>query len=159
MPLGAGSCPVGSSAAGYGVPDKAFAPNNAVLPGIRTGLPQSGRFIDPTTKSYVFLTDGRLKGVSTVPQLMQIALTTVSGSSAVAGLGQSFTTIAEKGSDYQRRVATGVAAAVADIVRQRLAELISVDVQVPDSNPDGGICRIQWRDLTTGIVNVNTIGP
>jgi hypothetical protein len=159
MPLGAGACPVGSSAAGYGVPDRAFAPNNAMLPGIRTGLSQSGRFIDPTTKSYAFQADGRLKGVSTVPQLVQIALSTVLGSSAVATLGQTFSLIAEKGPDYQRRVTSAIESALANVVKQRLVQIVSVDVQLYPAAPDAGVATLKWRDLTTGIVNVNSIGP
>lgn len=160
MPIGAGACPVGTSAAGYGVPDRAFAPNNAVLPDLRTGLPQTGRAIDPVKKSAFFATDGsgRLQGQGTVPQLVALALTTVRGSAAIP-LGQTFSLIQEKGANYTQQVTAAVQLAFADLVKQGLAQVVSVNVQTPPSNPDAGLAMVKWVDLTTGTVNTNSIGP
>ena len=161
MPIGAGACPAGSSPAGYGVPDKAFAPNNAILPGVRTGLPQSGRAIDPKTKSYYFASDGsgRLQGMATVPQLVQLALSTIKGSSAVAALGQTFSEVKEKGSDYAAQIDKRVRLAFADLIKRNLAQVQSVTVNQPPSNPDAGLAIVKWVDLTTGLVNTDNVGP
>ena len=160
MPIGAGACPAGTSAAGYGVPDKAFTPNNAVLPDVRTGLPQTGRAIDPVKKSYFFAADGsgRLQGQATVPQLVALALTTIRGSDAIP-LGQTFSQIQEKGANYAQRVTAAVQLAFADLVKQNLAQVVSVSVQTPPSNPDAGLGLVKWIDLTSGVVNTNNIGP
>lgn len=159
MPIGAGGAPAGTSAAGYGVPDKAFVPNNAILPDLRTGVAQTGRAIDPTTKSYTFTSDGRLRGVGTVPQLVQLALSTIRGTSVIPTLGQTFMQIQEKGSDFAGRVTNAVNVALADLVKQQLVQIVSVTVQQPPSNPDAGLGLIKWIDLTTGLTNINNIGP
>jgi hypothetical protein len=159
MPIGAGGAPAGSSAAGYGVPDRAFVPNNAVLPDLRTGFSQTGRAIDPTTKSYSFTSDGRLRGVATVPQLVQLALSTIRGTAVISTLGETFTQIQEKGSDFAARITNAVNLAMADLVKQVLVQVVSVTVQQPPSNPDAGIAIIKWIDLTTGVTNINNIGP
>jgi hypothetical protein len=159
MPIGAGACPAGSSAAGYGVPDSAAVPINAVLPDVRSGLPQTGRAIDPVSKSYTFTPDGRLRGVATVPQLVQLALTTIRGTSVVPTLGQTFMQIQEKGANFAQVVAAAVNLAFADLVKQKLVQVVSVDVQQPPNSPDAGIGIVKWVDLSSGIVNTNNIGP
>jgi hypothetical protein len=159
MPIGAGGAPAGSSAAGYGVPDKATVPNNAPLPDMRTGLPQTGRFIDPVSKSYLFTTDGRVVGDGTVPQRVKLALTQVRGSSCVPTDGQTFASITEKQFDFKNRVAAAVSQALAELVKARLVRIVSIDVFEPLGSPDAGIGAVRWQDLTTGQFDRTTIGP
>jgi hypothetical protein len=158
MPLGAGYAPAGSSSAGYGVPGTASVPINAPLPDAETGLPQTGRFIDPITKDYRFAADGRLYGMNTVPQLVQLALMTTRGASALPALGQSFTLIQEKGSNFKQLLGAKVSEALADLVNRKLVQIVSLTVTEPASNPDAGIGVVTWRDLTSGIQMDTTVG-
>lgn len=159
MPLGAGAAPAGSSSAGYGVPDSATVGNATLLPDLRTGMSQTGRYIDPTTKSYVFTADGRLRGLGTVAQLMQLAMSQVRGSSCVPDDGQTFGTIREKNFDFRNRIAAAVASATAKITKQGLVQVISVDLVEPTAKPDAGVATVAWRDLTTNTFDRTTIGP
>jgi len=159
MPIGAGGCPAGSSSAGYGVPDSAAVPNNALLPLPANGLPQTGRALNPTTKSYSFTTDGRVVGCPTVQQLVQLALTTIFNSSAQAGLGSKLSLIQEKGSDYGQQVTAAITDALADLVKDKLVQIVSVTVLQPSSSPDAGIAVLQWIDLTTGQQSPLLVGP
>lgn len=159
MPIGAGFCPAGLAAAGYGIPDTGTQPLNAMLPDLRTALQQTGRAINPLTRDYVMRTDGRLQGVATVSQLVQIALTTQLGTSALATLGIDMQSAREKGSDFQRQMATLVAGALSQLVQQGLVQLNAVIVSEPPSNPDGGIAIVKWTDLTNLTENETTVGP
>jgi hypothetical protein len=158
MPIGAGLYPAGVSPAGYGVPDSAAVPNNAPLPGQTTGLPQTGRYIDPVTKDYVFTTDGRLQGLATVPQLVQLALTTILGSAAVTNVGQTFTLVQEKGAGFAQQMRAKVTSALSDLVKRNLVQIKSIAVDEPQSSPDAGIVRVRWIDLTTGVEQTTAAG-
>lgn len=159
MPIGAGGCPAGVAAAGYGVPDTANVPNNAILPDANTGLPQTGRFIDPATKSYQFTADGRLRGVPTVQQLVQLALTTVRGSACLSNLGQTFAQIQEKGTNFQKQVTASVTQALSDLVNNKQIAILSVSVQNTPGKPTASIGQVTWVDLTTGLQDTASIGP
>ncbi len=141
------------------MPDSAAVPNNAILPDLRTGFAQTGRAIDPTTKSYTFTADGRLRGMGTVPQLVQLALSTIRGTAVVSSLGQTFMQIQEKGSDFAQRVTSAVNLALADLVKQNLVQIVSVTVSTYQSSPDAGIAIVKWLDVTANIVNTNNVGP
>lgn len=159
MPLGAGACPAGSSSAGYGVPDSAPAPITTMLPDPTTGQSLTGRAIDPTTKSYIFTPDGRIQGLQTVPQLVQLALTTTLGSSCLSTLGQTFLAIKEKGDNYQQQVSNAITQALSALVNAKQVQVIAISVQQPPSNPDGAIAQVSWVDLTTGLESTTSVGP
>ena len=152
MPIGAGLAPAGLAAAGYGVPDTTTIPNNACLPDPLTGLPQTGRLLDPITKDYVFTADGRLQGTPTSRQLMQLAVRTTLGSSASPTLGMDMSGVSEKGGDYSRRVASAVSSAVAPIVQRGLVTVNSVTIQdaAQSGAPDATIATVLWTDNMTG---------
>lgn len=160
MPRGAGFAPAGASSAGYGVPDAPPMPSTAPLPDQQTGVPQTGRFIDPVTKDYAFAPDGRMYGMGTVPQLVQLALTTTFGSSAVPSFGERFTLIQEKGANFQQQIASAVANCLADLVKRKLVLIKSVQGIEPglQGNPDAGLGIVKWVDLTTGIEQPTTVG-
>lgn len=159
MPIGAGGCPAGAAAAGYGVPDAANVPNNAILPRPIDGLPQTGRALDPTTKAYTFTADGRIVGMPTVQQLVQLAITTDRGSSCVPTLGQTLRLIKEKGSNYAQQVTAAITTAVADLVNNKMVQIVSIDVQQFAGNPNAAIATFKWIDVSTGQQNTTTIGP
>lgn len=141
------------------MPDVGTQPNNALLPDARTGLPQTGRLIDPVAKDYVFTADGRLQGFASVNQLVQLALGTQLGTSGIPTLGIDMTQATEQGSDFQRRVATMVANALGPLVKQKLVQLVSVTLQPSPSNPDAAAAIVTWIDLTLGTENTTTVGP
>jgi hypothetical protein len=158
MPSGAGNAPAGSSSAGYGVPDVAPNPLTGPLPDLRTGQPCTGRFLDPITKDYRFASDGRLLGMGTVPQLVQLALTTTFGSSCIPSLGQRFTLIQEKGANFSKQLTSAITNCLSDLVTRKLVQIVSVTATDPGTNPDAGLGVLQWLDLTTGIEQPTTIG-
>lgn len=159
MPIGAGAAPAGTSAAGYGVPDAAFAPVNAILPAVRTGLPQTGRAIDPASKSYVMQVDGRLQGMATVPQLVGLAVTTIRGSSCLPTLGQTFSQIQEKGTNFVQQVTAAIQTALAGLIANKQVSLGVVSIVQSPTTPDTAIVQFTWTDLTTGLQSTTNIGP
>ena len=159
MPIGAGLAPAGSAAAGYGVPDSAHVPNNAVLPLPINGLPQTGRAINPQTKSYTFTADGRIVGAPTVQQLVQLALITVRGSSCVATLGNTVSQIQEKGTSYAQLVTSAITDALADLIKDKQVQIASITVQDYPNKPDAATATLKWIDLSTGIQSITNVGP
>lgn len=149
MSRGAGFCPAGCSPAGYGTPDVIGPPNTVILPDPVTGLPQTGRFIDPVTKDYVMTADGRLQGMPTVRQLVQLVVQTTFGSSAMPSLGIDFSSVREKGDGFLQRVTAVLTNAMAPIVSQGLVRVDNVTV-LNTTNPDGVNAYMNWTDLTTG---------
>jgi hypothetical protein len=159
MGNGAGSQPAGSSPAGIGSPATTTSQANPVIfPDPRTGLSQTGRAINPVTKDYYFTADGRSQGFATTPQRMQLALTTIYGSSAIAGFGQQFTGVREKGPNYQRQLITYVQNAVAHLVKEKAIVLNQADVYDLPNRPGLAYLVIQWTDLTTGIAVTTRVG-
>lgn len=158
MPIGAGFAPAGSFPAGYGVPDSAHVPIDATLPALKTSLPSPGRYVDQTTKSYAFTADGRVQGMGNVNQLVLLAITTVRGSSVLPNLGQTFSLIKEKGTDFKRQVASAINLALSDLVKRSLIRVVSIDVQEPITAPDAAIVNVKWQDVTTGVFDTTTIG-
>lgn len=158
MPIGAGLAPAGTSSAGYGVPDTAHTPVNGVLPDALTGLPQPGRLINPATGSYLFTADGRVQGVSRAQQLVQLAMSTIAGSSALPSLGHTLGQIQEKGVDLLSAVTAAVTTAFAPIVSQGLVTLNSVDVQdYTTQTPDRALILVKWTDNTTSTQHVTPL--
>jgi hypothetical protein len=159
MGNGAGSQPAGSSPAGIGSPSTAAAQGNPVIfPDARTGFSQTGRSLNPITKDYVFTSDGRSQGFGTTPQRMQLALTTVFNSSAIPGFGQQFTSVREKGPNYQRQLTTFVQNAVSHLVKEKAIVLNEVDVSDVPGKPGAAYMLVQWTDLTTSIAATTRVG-
>jgi hypothetical protein len=157
--IGAGFQPAGLSSAGYGVPSGATSPNGATLPDATTSLPQTGRFINFQTKDYSFTSDGRIQGMGTTEQLVLLALTTVFGSSADPALGQMYTSIQEKGTNFQQQATSAVQSALSDLIKRGFITLDGVGVLEPPGNPDAGAILVAWTDLATGTQNTNSFGP
>lgn len=149
MPIGAGFAPAGTSPAGYGVPDSAPALVNGILPDQITGRTQPGRLIDPISKSYVYTSDGRVIGVGLAQQQVQLAVTTLLGSSVIASLGMDRSKLQEQGSNLLQTVTGIVTDAFAPIVAQNIASLSSVAISQSPCNPDRAVILIKWVDLTT----------
>jgi len=154
MPLGAGVCPAGTSAAGYGVPDAGTSPNSAIFPDPLTGLPQTGRSVNSATGDYTFTADGRTQGMATVPQLVYLAVKTVFGSAALSPgaiqpLGVDISNVQEQGPNFERQISSALATALSPLVRQGLVTILGLKL-LPVDNPDGVAPYLTWRDNTTG---------
>jgi hypothetical protein len=131
---GGGNQPAGTSFAGGYIPQPA-APGPTVLPSPTTGLPQTGRLINPKTRRFVYTSDGRAEGMGTVPQLVLIAWSTL-----------DFSDVPVLGAGYENQIRSKYLAAVRSF--QTLLQITSFSVQrVPGSNAVA--VSIGWRDLTT----------
>ena len=147
MPVGAGLCPAGTSCAGYGVIDVAPAPNFTPLPDPKTGLAQTGRYLNaPNTQTgkgmdYSFSPDGRVQGMPSVYQMVLIAIENA-----------DFTQVQEKGPNYKTQLRTIVQNAVAYLVTSKQLQVKSIVVlaNTPGQNPDSAIAILNWFDVTTG---------
>lgn len=161
--IGAGGCPSGSALAGYGVVDTAHSPIDAPLPDQATSFPTTCRLLVPNAANggvgdWAFTADGRVVGCGTARQLVQLAMTTVLGSSCSPTLGFDFAQIQEQGPNLQRQVATLSANALAPQVKAKVVQLQEVDAQQAESNPDAVLATVKWKDLSTGQEDTQTIG-
>jgi hypothetical protein len=151
--------PAGTSSAGYGVPDSSTAPINALLPDPLTGLPQTGRNINTTTGSYTFTADGRTQGMSTVQQLVQLAVRTAWRSSALGAFGLDMSKVQEQGTNFDRQLGGALALALANLTRQGLITIVNISY-LPVDNTDGVAPYLKYRDNTTGTFNYAAVlGP
>ena len=94
---------------------------------------------------YVFTADGRLEGMTTVQQLVLLAI-----------LDIDFSTLTEKGPNFQNVLAALVSTALAPLVRQKLVRIKQVIVLEPSQ--DAGLASVDWIDLTTGAPQQTPIG-
>ena len=145
--LGAGLCPAGSSAAGFGVPTVATSPINVPFPDAQTGRTQGGYQVGLTSGDYSFTSDGRVVGVANVKSLVQHAITTTFGSSAVPNFGLQLPG-GDKTSGYKQRIESRLRNALAGLVAQNLIQIVSVSVADMPNNSAGTIGTLTWRDLT-----------
>lgn len=159
MSLGAGFCPAGTTAAGYGVPDTGTVPNNALMPDPLTGLPQTGRNINTATGSYTFTADGRTQGMTTVSQLVQLAIRTQRGSSALGAFGIDMSKVQEQGTNFERQLGAAIVLALSNLIKAGLVTVIGI-TWLPVDNTDGTAPYVKWRDNTTGqVVPTAILGP
>jgi hypothetical protein len=147
VPLGAGHAPAGTCPAGYGVIDVAPAPNLTALPDPKTGLSQTGRYLNaPNAQTgkgmdYSFSADGRVQGMPTVYQMVLIAIENA-----------NFTQVQEKGPQWKTQLRTIVQNAVAYLVTSKQLQVKSIVVidGMVGQNPDGAIAILNWFDVTMG---------
>jgi hypothetical protein len=138
MAGGAGLAPAGLSLGGFGSVFLPPVPNFVPLPDVRTGLSDSGRFINQRTGDYQFTSDGRLQGMPGVDQLVLLALLNNIDLSALQ----------EKGPNFARTLTSIVQTALSDLVTRKLILITSISVIEP--RQDSGIAVVNWLDLTTG---------
>lgn len=156
---GFGTAPLGTTPYGLGTP--ATAPVVGGTPqNDSTLVAQSGRFIDPLTKQYVIDANGRATGMSTVPQLVQLTVGTLLGSSAMTELGLDLLSIEDAGDDLEAQIRTRVASAFASLIAQKFVAVLAVDVERFGNGGGqvGARVRIHYTDLTTGIDHTTTLG-
>jgi hypothetical protein len=108
------------------------------------GQSATGRLLNQQTGDYVMQADGRLQGMSTVNQLVLLAIRNTIDLSALT----------EKGPNFAQALTALVQVALAPLIAQKLVGLQSVQVldgsKVLGLNPSAGIAVVNWVDLTTG---------
>lgn len=145
---GVGLQPAGLTPAGVGTPALAPFTAGTVQRSAVNGLSTGARSIDPKTKQYVFDANGRVTGMTSTQQLVQLAVSTTLGSSAVRTLGQSLAKIDRITSNFTRRITDVYTLALGDLVARRLIAIKSIDVQQVQGSR--AFVLIKWADLSTG---------
>lgn len=140
MSGGAGSQPAGVTPASGFITQPAVR-SSVVYPKPSTGEPQSGRLLDPKTRSFASTDDGRFAGMSSVEQCVLIAWSTF-----------DYSSIGPLDAGYPNRARDAYLGAVRFLLDSRLMEV--VDFQMKRFGSSGLRVVIRWRDLTTNVSNV-----
>lgn len=148
MALGIGLCPFGVVPAGFGQVNQ--APNRPGVPLEATALNHitlGARQIDPTTRDYVFDSNGRLAGMSATAQQVFLSVVTTVGTSAIPTLGSGVGRVRMISDNYQTRIQNLVQVALTSLIRAGQIQLTSVEVtRLPQSSVTQIV--IIWTDLT-----------
>ena len=155
--VGAGLSPAGLGPAGMPVAGQAVASQLVPFPDPQTGLAQTGPWVDPRAKDYVYNSSGQKQGRPTVSSLVQTALTTAFNSSAVKGLGLDLSNLQDQGPNFQRQLATVLANALKPLVTAGLVQVVKVVVG-QGLLPDAGLGTLVWRDLTAPPIGAGPTG-
>jgi hypothetical protein len=115
----------------------------------RDGSPGQARLIDPDTRDYAFDEDGRTIGMSGVRQRVYLALATVRGSSAVASLGQGYTSIQRIGDNTTAQIENEINLALADLIADGSITLLSISIRRDTTITSRLSIVVQWRDNLT----------
>ena len=137
---GAGSQPAGwtAPAAYYPLAQK---PPYVVFPDSVTGVSDTGRYIDPGSKRFVYTPNGDPQGMGTVAQLVLIAWGSISISASVPTFD----------SNWQNQVQMLYVNAAKGILAAKLMQILSFTLTRFGRN--GLKVVIKWRDLTASIEN------
>lgn len=139
MPLGStsngfGTAPMGVAPYGTGTPISGS--DNAGKPlSDSTGKQFGGRYIDPSTRDFVFDSNGRLTGMPNVTQLVLLA---------IGGIKFDILNI---GSDTAQIMSDKLTTALNPIVTKNLLKIQKIDVMIQGSKIK---TTLAWKDLTTG---------
>ncbi len=145
----------GTTSAGFGTSAEATAPGGAFLRDAKTGRSLGSRKIDPRTRDYVLDENGRILGLDSVRQAVQLSVHTDRGSSAVSSVGQRLRSLDRITPNFERRVFAVLSEALQPLVDAGLVEVVSFErFKVGDNNNGlsrGAVYgRLKWRDLTSG---------
>jgi hypothetical protein len=149
MPSGGfGSTPFGTGPFGFGMPVTGTPATGQLFADAQTGTIGTGRKIDQGTRQYAFDSDGNPVGQDTVPQLVQLAYSTVKGSSILPDLGESYSELETIGDDFQDRLTALATAPVQFLIDDKRLEILSVTID--RIGVSGARIAVAWRDTTTG---------
>ena len=143
---GAGRSKAGVSPYGIGTPAVSSANGGAALPDA-TGAQQGSRYLDPLLRVYVYDANGRAKGAANVPHLVQLALFTTIGTSAMTSLG-AVAPSGVIGSGFDAKRKQTINSALKHLVDAKLISIKSIDV---DSKSRPVHVKVTWIDLTTSV--------
>lgn len=119
-----------------------------------TGLQEGSRKIDPFTRDYVLDDFGRAVGINSVQHLVQMAIHTERGSSAMTELGQQLRKIDRVTDNVEQRVDTTLRAALKHLIDQGLIAILKIETLIlnrldSSQRPGRVFVRLLWRDLST----------
>lgn len=143
---GFGIARYGTAPYGLGTPLTAAGNEGNVLAD-DTGKSQGSRVINSRTRRYEFDENGRAKGQINTQALVQLALLTVLGSSAMPRLGEE-PSGGVIGANFAQKRKASIQSALADLVRRKLISVVSIEV---DTKRKPIFTLVRWRDLTTDI--------
>jgi hypothetical protein len=148
MSGGFGVSPFGVGPYGFGMPSTGTPATGQLFADAQTGTIGTGRKIDPGTRQYAFDANGNPVGIDTVPQLVQLAYSTVKGSSILPDLGESYTELETIGDDFQERLTALATAPVQFLIDDKRLEILSVNIDRIGTS--GARISVNWKDLTSG---------
>lgn len=149
MPLfGAGGSSAGSTDAGYGSIDTAAIPSRDLLNNPFAPGKLDSRRIDPVSKDYVMGPNGTLLGMTRAQQAVELAFTTILGSSCVSTLGNDLKSIQVISDNFETEIKAKIEQALNNAVNQGLISILGIVVQRFGKN--GAYIITRWRDLSTG---------
>lgn len=151
---GAGLQSAGDTSAGFGTSDAATVFGGAFLRDTRTGAVLGARKVNPTTRGYELDANGRVVGMNSVYQMVQIAVHTTYNSSAVRGLGQRLSSLDRITANFDKRVLEVLREALQPLIRAGFIEVLGFESFQKGNGRNGMIRggvygRLRWRDLTT----------
>lgn len=149
---GFGAAPLGTAPYGLGTPATSSSNSGVLLPDA-SGATQGSRFLNARTRRYEYGPDGRARGQESVSSLVQMALLTVKGTSAMASLGDEAPS-GVIGNNFVARRKASITQALSALTTANTIEIVSLDV-LADNRPILTIVR--WRDLTTTLEQETTI--
>ena len=147
---GFGTQRAGSSSSGTGGPAIGQSMPGVVLRDPATQAMSSSRAIDSVARDYQYdAVTGRLLGMNDVRQLVQLAVSTDKGTSAMRSLGNELKGIDRITSNFERRVTDALNGALSDLISRGLVSI--ADIVIQRIGPTKVFVRLEWRDLTTGV--------
>lgn len=146
---GVGIQPAGLTPAGVGTPSVGTANMGVVMRSATDGTIANARNIDPGTRQYVIGTNGRITGMTSTRQLVQLAVSTTLGSSVVKQLGNDLSRVDRITDNFARRVSDVFTIALASLVARKLIAINAIDVQQVQGSR--AYALIKWTDLSTGL--------
>lgn len=152
----------GDTSAGFGTSDAATVFGGAFLRDTKTGDVLGARRINPKTRAYELDSYGRVVGMNSVYQMVQIAVHTAYNSSAVKGLGQKLSTLDRITSNFDKRILEVLREALQPLIRAGFIEVIGFESFKKGDGRNGMIQggvygRLRWRDLTTKTERVEIV--
>jgi len=141
---GAGLTSAGAFPAGFGSVSTNERDTSKIFEN-ETGDQFGARYIDPVTRQYSFQSSGRMKGMSSVAQLVELAFLTTRSSSVLTNFGLE-PHRGVIGSNFEATRKQAIEQALSYLTGQGFIEIVSIDVDVK-SRPVTALVR--WRDLTT----------
>jgi len=153
---GAGGSAAGVTNGGFGVNFHAPIPAPHLFDDPFSPSHLDGRRIDPVTRDYTINpSTGSIYGMTAAQQLVELAFTTVLGSSAVSGLGNDILSIQKITDSFANDVTQKIRTALSDLVNRNVITLISVTVDRVRTN--GGYFVTRWIDNSTSQEQIKVI--
>jgi hypothetical protein len=117
---------------------------------------QNAIYINPVTKDFELNDNGLFKGMSSIVQMVQLALTTNLGSSVDSGLGININKIKVINASLKTDISGYVNSALTRLISANLISLQKVDVKRESTNKI--FISISWLDLTENTAFTTQLG-